>query len=166
VWNQPLYSYSYSYFNPQTQKPVGSLDEARVDKANFTGDKFARWRAPSGVFMVGVSMQLVYVAETTPAHVTSDSPSRDRLVQVNYMYDLEHDQNGVIIGGEWYLNQHPNFLWTPPPGSQPVSSQDRAATGNWGGGPIPDSWGDAAAAASADGQPLAKIVNALFQLAK
>jgi hypothetical protein len=164
VWNQPLYSYSYTYFNPQTRQAVSSLKDARVDKSSFTNDKFAKWRVENGKYMVGVAMRIVYVAETTPGHETSDNASRDRLVQVDYMYDLEHDDNGVIIGGEWYLNKHPNFLWTAS--GQPASSQDAAAAGEWSDGPIPDAWGDAAAAASADGQPLAKIVNRLFQMAR
>jgi hypothetical protein len=114
--------------------------------------------------MVGIAMRIVYVGETSADHQTTDDASRDRLVKVDYMYDLEHDEGGVIIGGEWYLNTHPNFLWTAS--GQPVSTQEAAATGDWGSGPITDAWGDAAAAASADGQPLAKIVHRLFEMAK
>ncbi len=166
VWNQPVLGYNYTYFNPQTRKPAASLKDARVERASLPHDWYAQWRAPNGKYLVGVSMRLTYIAETVPTHDSSDSASLDRLIQVDYLYDLELDAGGAIIGGEWYLNKHPDFIWTPPPGGQAMSEQDDAATGNWGGGPIPDAWGDAAAAASADGQPLGKIVNALFQMAK
>jgi hypothetical protein len=167
VWNQPLVSYNYGYFNPVTRKLVTSLRDARVSRAAFTNDKFAKYRSPSAQAMVGISMNLVYVAETMPTHATTDSAKQDRLVTVSYFYDVELDGHGNILGGEWYVNKHPDFLWTPPAGAQAISNGDDAAGGGWDThGPVPQSWRDAAVAASCDGQPLAKIVNALFTLAK
>src|SRR5205814_1983988 len=54
VWNQPIYSYEYSYFNPQTNQPVGTLKEATVARSAFTSDKFAKYRSPGTAFVVGI----------------------------------------------------------------------------------------------------------------
>jgi hypothetical protein len=87
-------------------------------------------------------------------------------VLVDYFYDLELDGSGKIIGGEWYLNKHPDFLWTPAPGLHATTPADAFATGTWDAGqPVPESWRSAAVRASADGLPLARIVERLIALA-
>jgi len=118
VWNQPMFAYSYEYFNPQTMKRVDSLAQARVPRAQFTSDRFKRYRGASYASIVGVAMRTRYVVETSPSHATTDAPSRDRINAVDYIYDLELDAGGKIVGGEWYQNTHPDFLWTPPPGAR------------------------------------------------
>ena len=113
VWNQPIHSYSYQYFNPQKMEMVNSLQEAKV-KVGFQGDKFANFRRnPSARYLVGVVMTLNYVVETNPSHAITDSPQRDGLRNVQYAYDLELDSQGNIIGGEWYKDAHPDFIWMP-----------------------------------------------------
>ena len=58
-------------------------------------------------------MEISYVVESVPDHTLGDrTPS---LVSVDYYYDLELDKKGNILGGEWYNNNHPDFLWTPTP---------------------------------------------------
>ena len=45
----------------------------------------------------------------TPRHGV---PHEDKLKVVTYWYDLELDEDNNIVGGEWYTNRHPDFLWT------------------------------------------------------
>ena len=86
---------------------------------------------------------------------------------MQYLYDLELDAEGTIIGGEWLHQAHPDFLWTPPPQSRALTDADRQASGAWSiPGPLPQSWQSAARLASMNQQPLAKIVEALIAAAR
>ncbi len=167
VWNQPLFGYSYSYFNPQTRKRAAKLRDAQVEKSAFGNDLFKSYRSKKGVSMVGIAMDIVYVVETHPNHNETDSAENDCQREVSYMYDLELDETGQIVGGEWYTNLHPDFLWTPPLNAKASTLADSAASGLWNAQQnLPESWRAAGLLAAQNGQPLEKIVNALFQLAK
>jgi hypothetical protein len=166
VWNQPVCGYEIHYFNPQTMRFAASAAEATVDHGDFSRDRFSRYRTPGYAAALGVAMRTRYVAETAPTHAAIDDPSEDRIVVVDYYYDLELDSEGAILGGEWYVNRHPDFLWSPPPGVHAVTPGDAFATGDWAAGaPVPPSWQGAAVRAATDGLPLAKIVERLFALA-
>jgi uncharacterized protein YozE (UPF0346 family) len=162
VWNQPIYSYSYTYFNPQTRKPAKTLAAAKVARSAFPGDRFAKYRSDKATHLVGIGLELAYVAETMPSSDESDTLANDYQRVVNYTYDLELDAEGRILGGEWYANAHPDFLWTPPPGVMASATTDYAATGDWADGAPPLAWRRAAIAAARNGQPLGKLVAALF----
>jgi hypothetical protein len=167
VWNQPVVSYAYSYWNPITRKATKVLKDAVVTRSAHSSDPWKSYRSENAVSLVGVAMELTYLAETNPSHVETDSPAQDRTITVTYIYDLELDAKGQILGGEWYSNKHPDFLWTPPPSSTPTTLGDRRASGAWD--PqlgLPDSWREAGLVAAQSGQPLEKIVTALFTLAK
>lgn len=166
VWNFPVYSYEYTYFNPQTGKPVHSLAEAKVARSAFASDRFAQYRADNARYIVGCKLTLTYVSPTMPEAAATDSPQNDYRRNVHYTYDLELAEDGTIIGGEWYLNDHPDFLWTPAPGAVSKSSAESIAVGSWAGGPLPDAWRRAAVVAARRGQPLGKLVGALFQLSQ
>lgn len=163
VWNQPVHAYSYSYFNPETSKASDTFSGAKVSKTSFKKDKFASYRSSKAESIVGVAMDVTYVVETQPNHNPTDTADRDGLRSVRYMYDLELDKDGEIIGGEWYTNLHPDFLWTPAADARAVSSGDSYATGPWEiNKAMPKSWSAAAARASNHGQPLAKVIEALI----
>jgi hypothetical protein len=166
VWNQPVHSYEYTYFNPITRKPVRTLAEAKVARSAFTNDRFAKYRSEGARYFVGCGIKLAYVAETMPDADPTDQAKNDLLKTVKYTYDLELDEEGKIIGGEWYTNVHPDFLWTPPAGALAKSTTDNAAAGEFVAGQIPETWRRAAVAAARNGQPLGKLVSALFQLAQ
>lgn len=168
VWNQPVYSYSYTYFNPQTRKPVDTLEEARVDMSDFTEDKFKKYRSADAVATVGIAMDLTYIQETDPTHALTNSPANDSPNTVRYMYDVELNAKGEIIGGEWYEHAHPDFMWTPVPGEHAVTSGDRFAGESWNGqGKLPESWQKAAASTSQSaGAPLSRIVDLLSAAAR
>ncbi len=172
VWNQPGLSYQYTYFNPRTKKKVKSFKEAIVLKSEFPDDLFSSYRSPEATSFVGIAMQFVYIAETPPTTRSPDSPKYDRKVAVNYLYDLELDEQGHIIGGEWYHQQHPDFLWVPSPDGKALSVGDEyldqpnmSKLKDWdGSGPIPSHWAKAAKKASKRSQPLSRIVDLLVEL--
>jgi hypothetical protein len=167
VWNQPVYGYEYTYFNPQYMEPVAKLSDAGVTPAQFTRDKFKKYRSPDAAKIVGVAMTVTYMLETTPNHDETDSPERDNIRTVRYMYDLELDSKGEIVGGEWYSNYHPDFLWTPPQGAAARSVWDAYLSGSWAPGqPLPDAWKNTAKAGAHSGEVLGQIVEGLFERAK
>ncbi len=166
VWNQPIQSYSYTYFNPQTGKTVSTLASAKVDIRDFTKDKFKKYRAPKAKTVVGVALNLTYIVETSPSHNEKDSPELDGTRTATYMYDLELDEGGNIIGGEWYQNTHPDFLWTPTRDADGSTPYDADAIGTWNiKKALPESWISQAQLASREQLPLAKIVHKLFDAA-
>ncbi|MGK5083191.1 hypothetical protein WDW37_07775 [Bdellovibrionota bacterium FG-1] len=167
VWNQPVYSYQYSYFNPQTGEPAETLSAAQVALNDFKDDKFKSYRSKNARTVVGIAMDLTYIEETNPSHAKTDSPKNDNPTTVRYMYDLELDTHGAIIGGEWYQNAHPDFIWTPGLGEKAKTPGDRFATGKWEANEVlPETWRKAAAKTAKGGMPLAKIVEQLIGLAQ
>jgi hypothetical protein len=165
IWNQPVYGYRYAYFNPQTKKPASSLGEAAVAMRDFMADKFAKYRSDRAASVVGIAMELTYVSENSPSTDPTDSPETDAQVTVHYLYDLELDARGAIIGGEWYSTAHPGFLWTPVVGAEARSDGDELVDGGWdGSSALPASWLGPLKASARLGQPLAHVVGALEAL--
>lgn len=167
VWNQPLLGYEYTYFNPHTLQTTDVLQDATVSRANFTSDIFKKYRSPKAASFVGVIMKATYMGENGNEQVHEDTPDNDSVIDVYYYYDLELDSSGKIIGGEWYTNSHPDFLWTPRKGTRAASRYEQMTTGTWQAGqPVPESWRAAAQKASADLTPLAAVVEQLFKMAQ
>lgn len=165
VWNQPFYSYKYTYFNPLTNKAVATLAEAKAAKG-FAGDKFAATRAANATSIVGISMDVAWVVETVPTHSPTNSAANDMTSGATWLYTLELDANGSIIGGEWMQNAHPDFLWTPPAGTHARATQETgaivAAETHWDAkSPLPASLRASASAAAKGGDPLGAIIEAL-----
>jgi hypothetical protein len=168
VWNQPVYSYEYTYFNPQTRRATSSLADATVAIGSYTNDKFKRFRSNKTQSVVGVSMTVKYIVETHPQQLENDTPAMDAVQSVTYEYDLELDAEGDIIGGEWYRNKHPDFLWTPPKGARAQTQRDAQISGSWSDArrPVPGTWQSVAAqAAREQGAPLAAIVEKMIEFA-
>ncbi len=162
VWNQPLVSYKYRYFNPQTKKSTSRLERAAIAREKFTKDKFEIYRSPDAVEIVGVSLEIEYKRITVPKQRQKDSAEYDGTKKVKYLYDLELNRDGEIIGGEWYQVRHPDFIWVPARGETPKTAYEAQAKGPWNlSDPLPESWRESGVKASAQGQPLARIVNAL-----
>ncbi|HUP57681.1 MAG TPA: hypothetical protein VM598_09535 [Bdellovibrionota bacterium] len=171
VWNQPIVGYDYSYFNPKTLLPASKLEDAAVPVNELRADRFSPYRSPRARSVVGVIMHMSYTVETKPRRQQIDADADDAHVTVRYLYDLELDQNGKIIGGEWYRNRHPDFLWTPWQGSHPASQADawidyyHPGTKWDGKGPIPQGWQQLIPNSSAGGVPAARVVDVLTKLA-
>jgi hypothetical protein len=158
VWNFPILSFKYRYFNPQTWKESANVEAATVPIEKYTVDKFSEFRSHDARYVVGVFMDVTYVVEITPTRKVSDAEPPTKTAR--YIYDLELDANHEIIGGEWYSNAHPDFIWTFNKDSQAQAPQDPAlAADNW---TIDyndtESWTDAARRASSRGIPLNSFV--------
>lgn len=167
VWNHPIVSYKYRYFNPQTGGRALYPRMGKVAVADFTNDKFKKFRSPQTTHVIGIEMDVVYVIETEPNQNPTDSEANDATKSVRYMYDLELNAQGQIIGGEWYSNGHPDFLWMPVDGSRAVSFGDSGISDPkaWKPGqPVPAFWRDLAVRTAQNyAQPLAVIVEGLVQ---
>jgi hypothetical protein len=180
VWNQPIKSYSYTYFNPATQQVVemttadGKPNPNRLKQAaapiGFSGDKFAQYRSSGAKYVVGVNMDLEYVVETNPTHAMTDSEEEDSTRTVSFMYDLELDAKGNIVGGEWYENDHPDFLWTPRAGQKAYSSAEKPLVGSsevvsWDPRklPVPSTLRKLAPNHNQRGKPLGLVVEKLIE---
>jgi hypothetical protein len=124
VWNQPAFRYNFSYFNPISAKEAENLNDAVVLYKDWSDDPFKPWRNPNTVKVVGIAMDLSYRIETAPTTAIIDSEYYDQALSTRYIYDLELDEQGNIIGGEWYQSKHPDFIWTPRLGSLPRSISD------------------------------------------
>ncbi len=164
VWNQPVHAYSYTYFNPQTGKDVKKLETATIPVEKFTKDKFKKYRSPNTAYVVGIKMDVTYVVETDATHNEVDSADYDSTNQASYMYDLELDENMNVIGGEWYSNLHPDFLWNPVADARAETIGDSQVTGTWDAKtPLPKFWRDIAVqTAVRSGVPMAAIIESLI----
>lgn len=173
VWNQPVYGYSYRYFNPETFETSDSSEDVAINIEDFSKDKFKGYRSSKAKKVVGVEMSLQYIAETHPSQRTYDNEDHDYITTVRYRYDLELDGRGSIIGGEWYSNKHPDFLWTPPVGTRALTRLDNSieeaiSSGRtdleWKDGePVPAVWQQYISQYSSQGQPLGLIVEGLVK---
>lgn len=121
VWNQPVYGYEYTYYNPKTKKESKKLADAIVKISEWNLDKRKTVRSPGAKSIVGIKMRVTYVSE--------NSPSVKEFQEVNfssieYDYDLEIDSQNKIIGGEWYSESHPDFLWVSDKNAFPETYGD------------------------------------------
>ena len=165
VWNQPLRSYKYRYFNPQTGEKGDSAAKLIVKKEDYSKDKFRKFRSPKAVAYVGVEMDLTYVSENWNFPSETDDASTDAYRTVSYLYDLELDANSDIIGGEWYRNEHPDFVWLPMMDTRAISRGDRHVQPSaWNPleSQVPPFWREIAIqTARYYGEPLAAIIEPL-----
>jgi hypothetical protein len=167
VWNQPVYSYQYSYFNPLNKKTSEKAETVAIPIERYKNDKFKKYRSSETAFVVGVVTNVTYTKETQPSHVERDGPSRDYMVTVTYYYDLELDRNFQIIGGEWYQNAHPDFAFVYPPQARPVARYEAQAGGDWSTNQsLPATWQAAAISSASSSEVLYSIVTKLSEMAQ
>lgn len=123
VDNHPLTRYAAEYFNPKTgdygtlKNSITALDES---------DPFINFRNPKAKAIVGIKMTMTYVNWGRPQREAYDSPAKDDLKDIDMMYDLELDEEGNVVGGQWRLtekgkviggrasaikNTQPDFFW-------------------------------------------------------
>ncbi|NDF15885.1 hypothetical protein EB061_11280 [bacterium] len=168
--NHPVGSYSISYFNPLTGEE-GTFEQSRVP-GDRVPDGYARRRNPAARFLVGVRSTVDFRYYRWPEgnrDRAADSPAQDHVKSRTFVYDLELDDSGRILGGEWgdrsrengervrYAEQ-PDFIWMASPDALPFSEQslytiagsridpgkeDWFGNTNWawdGKSPLPEDW--------------------------
>lgn len=97
VWNQAVVAYR-----------VKKQDVVKYESA---GDSVAEFRAPGTAFLATVRVEMDYITEIGP-HTQPMMEHKDSYVLTDELeYTLELDADGVIIGGEWLSEKHPDFLW-------------------------------------------------------
>jgi hypothetical protein len=169
VWNQPLLSYDISYFDPQSGNTINKSNilDRLLPIENYTLDKFSEFRSDKTTDVIGVRMRVGYLLETSPTQREYDNKGFDRIGYVTYHYDLELNSDGDIIGGEWYTQAHPDFLWNPEKNSVAKSRYDVGTSDPlWDiSKPLPKAWRVKAIKAANYAQPMTGLVTALFEQA-
>ena len=125
--NFPFSGYEFKWFNPKTGK-TGTLNEAIVDVKDYN-DPYKENRNAMTKKIVGVETKIFYTAWITPKGTEDDSIDQDKIEDLSFMYDLELDEQGNIVGGQWRAEKivrsygkdetpptikHPDFFWVAP----------------------------------------------------
>jgi hypothetical protein len=162
VWNFSIAGYNSVYFNPQTLRPTTNINQAIIPIEKYSLDKFKEFRSSEARYVVGVAMDVTYIAAMNPRH----SAPKDTVTKTyRYFYDLELNSSHNIIGGEWYTNSHPDFIWTFDPESQATARGELDIDPmEWNlSESIPSYWTPIAKRASAVGIPLASVIKRIVQ---
>lgn len=157
VWNYPVKNYSIVYFNVFTeQESTNYADVAELfnKKAKF---KKVNSRHKRTAYIVGAKVEVNYTDMRVANLLETDSRAQDKVLEMEYVYDLELDAYGNILGGESISGNLPDFIWAPNDETYPLSDAEIAGNG---------SLLQKAQAASKVGQPLASIVQKLFEQAR
>lgn len=161
VWNFPVTAYKYKYFNPQTLEPTLNIKRAIIPIESFKVDKFKEFRSAEVRYVVGIIIDTTYVIEIAPNRGSQDASPQKTF---RHFYDLELNAKFEIIGGEWYANAHPDFIWTYDTTAVAKSIVDGSVNStDWGFQDLfPSQWTPYAQTASARGQPILGVIEALL----
>ena len=122
IANQPASGYEYTYYNLATGKD-GNLNSSMIALRDYK-DPYAESRNPEAVYVVGVEMNAKYVDWQQPRKKVTDSPKDDKIVDNKFIYDLEINAEGKIVGGQWHVSKkpgsysgtsnQPDYFWLAP----------------------------------------------------
>jgi hypothetical protein len=166
VWNFPILGYEFKYFNPQTLYYSDNPKQAIIHIGEFTNDRFSQERSPNTTYVVGVETKLNILKDRKALFINLETPEHNASSTTSYKYDLELDQKGNILGGEWYGRAHPDFLWIANKEAVAKGPFDDELQGNWDPKKelFPQSWVEPAIRSSKLGIVPHQIVKALFEL--
>ncbi len=123
VFNVPILSYRYSYFEPKTGSPTESLEKA-------TSPFLSVLKIPASETssVVGIETTLQYLDELPTASLRGYEHSTQEITRkLTLRYYLELDFKGEIIGGEWTeesLKIQPDLLWYARTGERAFSNEE------------------------------------------
>ncbi len=160
VWNYPVKSYEVSFFNVFSDE--ASADFKTVLETFDKKKKFSKRerRSKETAYIVGVEMKVNFVDMRYPHLKDIDDSTTDKVMEMKYVYDLELDRNFNILGGESTSKNLPDFIWSPNDRTYPLSDVEERNL-------VPsDRLNEKAALASKQGQPLASIIEKLFEASK
>jgi hypothetical protein len=107
---------------------------------------------------VGVRLVVNYRDMRIANLLETDSKFNDAILGKTYLYDLELDASNNILGGESHSKNLPDFIWAPNDKTYPLSDAEEM---NPRGNLV-----ELSKAAAKVGQPLSRVVEKLFELAK
>lgn len=123
IGNQPVSGYELEYYNPKNGK-AGSLSEVVLSTREYKKDPFKVSRNPETTHIVGVSMKLKYVDWEYPKKHETNGNVDDKISEMKFNYDLELNERGEIVGGQWRVGKtsifnlggvnQPDFFWVVP----------------------------------------------------
>lgn len=125
IANQPVSGYELRYFNPMTGDE-GPLSASVVSRKTYAKDPFRVSRNTESTHIVGVEVKLKYVDWEFPVKAYVNSQEDDKISSFDFIYDLELDTTGKIVGGQWRTNRQsinyafdgkthqPDFFWVVP----------------------------------------------------
>lgn len=99
VDNHPLYKYEFEYFNPYTGKYSDNINEV-IERINDK-DVFRKFRSNKAKKIVGVMTTMRYLDWARPTREETDHEDDDAETDIVMLYDLELDEEGNIVGGQW-----------------------------------------------------------------
>jgi hypothetical protein len=170
TWNRTVINYVFTYFRPGTRNLTDKLNLALINRDQYKLDPFYIYRSPLSKFLVGIKMDVQYNIGTIPTNISYDSNLFDKTENSTYWFDLELDPTGKIIGGEWYNNNHPDFVWVISPKLLPKSTYDYAIDSSLnyydGKKPLSKIIVDYAKLASLDNTILYSIVEAMLKISQ
>ncbi len=124
VWNRPVISYKFEYYNEKTNRTTKNIKLA-LSKSNDQRYKYS----------IGVWMRLKLLAETS---LEADDLHKKRFAEVQLKYSLYIDKNFKILDGNWSSRIHPDFAWIPSLNKKPVTNSDRTYRQDHYHPPTPD----------------------------
>lgn len=163
VWNYPITAYDYHYFDVKTLKPTHDLESAIRKISSLPVNQLTNFRSPQTQYIVGIIMETYHPSLTEPNILISNKIAMSKKT---YVYDLELNSEYQIVGGEWYSEETPDFIWTFPNSSQAITREDlnlKLLNISWDSQNLmPDSVSTAAQTASRRGEVLSTIVTELL----
>lgn len=166
VWNYPVSKYEFTYAQPITGVTSTDWKAVRIPLLG-NEDKIIRGkkRAEGTVYVVAVIAKVSTMDMRTTNLSAYDDVAADVQQELTWSYDLELDAQGRVLGGEWMKKNGPDFIWAPREDSRPVSvAESRTRLSFDANRGVTAALQAAALQASAAAQPLAVIVDKLFEL--
>lgn len=158
VWNYPVDSYKVTYYNVFDDSESQNFEEVKelfTKKSRFTKSGRRHKQTHS---IVGVKLVVNYRDMRLANLLETDSILNDTILGKTYLYDLELDAYNNILGGESHSKNLPDFIWAPNDKTYPLSdAEEQNPRGNLV---------ELSKAAAKAGQPLSRVVERLFELAK
>jgi hypothetical protein len=103
------------FFNLATNKNYNDPLSARLPYNSLPNTNILvnlkRKKPNNAVWALGVRVSVNYTLESTPIH--DETNYNDVFRRSDYNGILELDSKNNIIGGDWFTNAHPNFMWMP-----------------------------------------------------
>lgn len=125
ITNQPVSAYELEYFNPKSGRS-GNLEQSVLKRKDYPKDPYQSSRTPESTQIVGVEVKLHYTNWEFPRMSETNKESDDSIKGFKFIYDLELDESGNVVGGQWRTHRivkrrlikghsnQPDFFWIVP----------------------------------------------------